>query len=44
MSRCYVKQKNYDAVRKTAGYYRFATPEEHTALAEVYRFLCPLYN
>ena len=41
---CYAEQKNYDAVRKTVGYFRFDTPEECTALAEVYSFLCPLYN
>jgi hypothetical protein len=41
---CYAEQKNYDAVRKTVGYFRFDTPAEHAALAEVYRFLCPLYN
>jgi hypothetical protein len=31
-------------VRKTAGYFRFDTPQECAALAEVYRRLCPLYN
>jgi hypothetical protein len=31
-------------LRKTAGYFRFDTPGECAALAEVYRFLCPLYN
>jgi len=41
---CYTEQKNYDAVRKTVGYYRFDTPEEYKALAEVYRYLCPYYN
>jgi hypothetical protein len=41
---CYAEQKNYDAVRKTVGYFRFDTPEECAALAEVYRWLCPLYN
>ena len=41
---CYAEQKNYDAVRKTVGYFRFDTPDEQAALAEVYRFLCPLYN
>ena len=40
----FAEQKNYDAVRKTVGYFRFDTPEEQAALAEVYRFLCPLYN
>ncbi|MDR0759320.1 MAG: ISNCY family transposase, partial [Treponema sp.] len=41
---CYAEQKNYDAVRKTVGYFRFDTAEEYAALAEVYRWLCPLYN
>jgi hypothetical protein len=41
---CFAEQKNYDAVRKTVGYFRFDTAEECAALAEVYRFLCPLYN
>jgi hypothetical protein len=41
---CYAEQKNYDAVRKTVGYFRFDTKEECAALAEVYRWLCPLYN
>jgi transposase InsO family protein len=41
---CFVEQKNYDAVRKTVGYFRFDTAQECEALAEVYRFLCPLYN
>jgi hypothetical protein len=41
---CYAGQKNYDAVRKTVGYFRFDTEEERAALAEVYLWLCPLYN
>jgi len=41
---CYAEQKNYDAVRKTVGYFRFDTEQECAALAEVYRWLCPLYN
>jgi hypothetical protein len=41
---CYAEQKNYDAVRKAVGYFRFDTAEECAALAEVYRWLCPLYN
>jgi hypothetical protein len=41
---CYAEQKNYDAVRKTVGYFRFDTANECAALAEVYRWLCPLYN
>ena len=41
---CYAEQKNYDAVRKTVGCFRFDTAEECAALAEVYRWLCPLYN
>ncbi|MDR0760756.1 MAG: transposase, partial [Treponema sp.] len=40
----YAEQKNYDAVRKTVGYFRFDTTEECAALGEVYRWLCPLYN
>ena len=36
------EQKNYDAVRKAAGYFRFDTPAEWEALAEAYRYLCPL--
>jgi hypothetical protein len=41
---CFAEQKNYDAVRKTAGYFRFDTQAEWEALAEAYRYLCPLYN
>ncbi|MDR0685631.1 MAG: hypothetical protein LBF83_10970 [Spirochaetaceae bacterium] len=41
---CYAEQKNFDAVRKTVGYFRFDTPDECAALEQVYRFLCPLYN
>jgi len=40
----HAEQKNYDAVRKVVGYFRFDTPEECEALAEVYRWLCQLYN
>jgi hypothetical protein len=41
---CFAEQKNFDAVRKTVGYFRFDTPAEKAALAEVYRYLSPLYN
>jgi hypothetical protein len=41
---CFAEQKNYDAVRKTVGYFRFDSPAEKEALAEVYEYLCPLYN
>jgi len=41
---CYAEQKNYDAVRKIVGYFRFDTKKEYEALAEVYRWLCPFYN
>jgi hypothetical protein len=41
---CFAEQKNYDAVRKTVGYFRFDSPAEQEALAEVYTYLCPLYN
>ena len=34
---CFAEQKNYDAYRKTAGYFRFDTPAEQEALAYVYR-------
>ena len=42
--KCFAEQKNYDAVRKTVGYFRFDTAQACAALVEVYRFLCPLYN
>ena len=41
---CFVEQKNDLAVRRTVGYYRFDTPAEYQALAEVYKHLCPLLN
>jgi hypothetical protein len=41
---CYAEQKNYGAVRKTAGCFRFDTAEECAALGEACRWLCPLYN
>jgi hypothetical protein len=41
---CFAEQKNFDAVRKTVGYFRFDTLEEQAALAEVYKYLCPLNN
>jgi hypothetical protein len=41
---CFAEQKNYDAVRQTVGYFRFDTPAEQEALAEVYSYLCLLYN
>jgi hypothetical protein len=41
---CFAEQKNYDVVRKTVGYFRFDTQAEQEALAEVYKYLCPLYN
>ncbi|MDR3138667.1 MAG: hypothetical protein LBT95_03225 [Treponema sp.] len=31
-------------VRKTAGYFRYDTPEEQAVPAEAYRCLCPLNN
>jgi hypothetical protein len=40
----YAEQKNFDAVRKTVGYFRFDTLAECAALKEVYDYLCPLYN
>lgn len=41
---CFVEQKNDLAVRRTVGYYRFEGQQQHLALAEVYRHLCPLLN
>jgi hypothetical protein len=41
---CFAEQKHYDAARKTAGCFRFDSPAEREALAEVYGYLCPLYN
>ncbi|MDR0473153.1 MAG: transposase, partial [Treponema sp.] len=41
---CYAEQKNYGAVRKTVGYFRFDTAGECAALSEACRRLCPLYN
>jgi hypothetical protein len=41
---CFVEQKNDMTVRRTVGYYRYDTPQAHAALAEVYRYLCPLLN
>jgi hypothetical protein len=41
---CFAEQKNYDAVRKTVGYFRFDSSAEQEALAEVYTYRCPLYN
>ena len=40
----YAEQKNFDAVRKTVGYFHFDTSTCSAVLAEVYRFLCPPYN
>ena len=34
-----MEQKNFDAVRKTVGSFRFDTPAEYAALGEVYQFL-----
>jgi hypothetical protein len=33
---CYAERKNYDAVRKIVGYFRFDTAEERAALAGVF--------
>jgi hypothetical protein len=43
---CYAEQKNYDAVRKTVGYFHFDTIEEYAAVAmrcpaEVYPLAVP---
>jgi len=41
---CFVEQKNYTCVRNIVGYYRFSYVAEKSALAVVYRSLCPLLN
>jgi hypothetical protein len=41
---CYAEQKNNAFVRNYVGYYRYDTDKELAALAEVYRYLCPLVN
>jgi hypothetical protein len=41
---CYVEQKNNACVRNFVGYYRFSSPQECDALANVYRPLCLLLN
>jgi hypothetical protein len=38
---CFAEQKNFDAVWKNVGYFRFDTPCEQAALAAVYRYVCP---
>ena len=39
---CAAEHQNFDAVRKTVGYFRLDSPAEYAAQAEVYRFLCTL--
>ena len=41
---CFVEQKNGAVVRNYVGYARFDTQEEFSALAEVYKSLCPFLN
>ena len=41
---CFVEQKNDMTIRQQVGYYRFDSKRELAALAEVYKFLCPLLN
>lgn len=41
---CFAEQKNNAFVRNYIGYYRFDTPAERAALANVYVYLCPLLN
>jgi len=36
---CFVEQKNYSIVRKTAGYYRYETDQQLALLEEIYRHL-----
>lgn len=41
---CYVEQKNWTAVRKYAGYFRYDTDEQLLLLARLYEVLCPYLN
>jgi len=41
---CYVEQKNYTAVRRYVGYFRYDTQEELELLNRLYRVLCPYLN
>ncbi len=41
---CYVEQKNYTAVRRYVGYFRYDTQVELELLNQLYRVLCPYLN
>jgi len=41
---CYVEQKNYTAVRKYVGYFRYDTDEQLLLLSRLYEVLCPYLN
>lgn len=41
---CYVEQKNWTAVRKYVGYFRYDTEEQLRLLNQLYEVLCPYLN
>jgi Integrase core domain len=41
---CHVEQKNWTIVRRTAGYWRYETPTEMSALNQIWTALSPLTN
>jgi hypothetical protein len=41
---CHVEQKNWTVVRRTAGYWRYQTPREMSALNQIRTALAPLTN
>ncbi|NPV59244.1 MAG: transposase family protein [Actinobacteria bacterium] len=41
---CYVEQKNWTAVRKYVGYFRYDTEEQLLLLNQLYEVLCPYLN
>ena len=41
---CYVEQKNYTAVRRYVGYFRYDTEEQLGLLNQLYEVLCPYLN
>lgn len=41
---CYVEQKNYTAVRRYAGYFRYDTSEQLLLLSRLYGVFCPYLN
>jgi hypothetical protein len=41
---CYVEQKNYAAVRRYVGHFRYESPEQLLLLSRLYAVLCPYLN